>query len=315
MINNSEFKGVNRKINSIFLAILTCLIWSTAYAAIKIGLQYDTPLHFAGIRFIIAGVMIIPFAGKLSEYFQMVRENPRIVFFVTLLQILINYILFYFGMDLVPGALGAVIVGSQPLITALVAALMIENERLTGKKIITIATGITGVILISAGRQVLRLGSAAELLGVFLILIANIATATSNVLISSKSKGIKPVVLSSFSLLTGGLIIYLLSLPLEIQHSGSFPLKYWLVLVWLSFSSAFAFSVWYKLLQRPEIKVSELNLWKFIIPVFGAIISWIVVPDENPDLLTIFGIAIISTSLIFFFRGINGKTLDRELNK
>jgi drug/metabolite transporter (DMT)-like permease len=124
-----------------------------------------------------------------------------------------------------------------------------------------------------------------------------------------------PLVLNSFSLLTGGLVIYLISLPVEAPRDISFPASYWLVLIWLSMSSAFAFSTWYKLLQRPEVRVSELNLWKFIIPVFGAIISWIVVPGENPDLLTIAGIVIISTSLIFFFRGVKGKTLDRELNK
>ena len=43
------------------------------------------------------------------------------------LQTLINYSLFYLGMDLVPGALGAVIVGSQPLVTAVVAAMMHEE--------------------------------------------------------------------------------------------------------------------------------------------------------------------------------------------
>jgi len=38
-------------------------------------------------------------------------------------------------MDLVPGALGAVIVGSQPLVTAVVAAMMHEEEKLTNKRL------------------------------------------------------------------------------------------------------------------------------------------------------------------------------------
>ena len=306
---------MNKRYNTIFLAIVTCLVWSTAYASIKIGLKYDTPLHFAGIRFFIAGIMIIPFAGGLRDYIITVRSNPKIVFYVTLLQIITNYILFYLGMDLVPGALGAVIVGSQPLVTAVMASVMNENENITRKKVLTIISGITGVVLISAARQALRLGSAAELLGVVLILGANIATATSNVLVSARSKGINPVVLNSFSLLAGGLFIYLVSLPVEKPAVAVAPAQYWLVLAWLSAISAFGFSTWYRLLQRPEVKVSELNLWKFIIPVFGALISWIVVPEENPDLLTITGIIIISTSLVFFFRGIKGRTLDRELNK
>jgi drug/metabolite transporter (DMT)-like permease len=296
---------VEKKDDTIFWAIIACLLWSTAYAGIKIGLQYDTPLHFAGIRFIISGLMIFPFTVKPALFFPMIREHWKIVFWVTLLQTLVNYTLFYFGLDLVPGALGAVIVGSQPLVTAVVASMMHEGDKLTKRKVVTIIFGISGVILISAGRQAFKLGSAAELLGVFMILGANIATATSNVLVSLKSKGINPFVLSSTSLFTGGIIIYLLSIIFEVRPAGPKPGEYWIDLIWLSFMSAYAFSLWFKLLQRPHVKVSELNLWKFIIPVVGAILSWLLVPGEKPEWLTIAGMVIITASLIVFFK--NGK--------
>ena len=66
--------------------------------------------------------------------------------------------------------------------------------------------------------------------------------------------------------------------------------------------AAAAFSIWYKLLQRPGVKVSELNLWKFIIPVAGAILSWLLVPGEKPEWITISGMIIITVSLILFYR-------------
>lgn len=289
------------KRNTIFWAVIACLLWSTAYAGIKLGLQYDTPLHFAGVRFIISGLMLLPFTVKPAAYLRMIRENYKVVLSVMVLQTLMNYSLFYLGLNLVPGALGAVIVGSQPLVTAVVAAMMHDEERLTRSKIITIIFGISGVILISAGRQAFRLGTALEFLGVILILGANIATAVSNVVVSLKSRGMNPVVLSSFSLGVGGLILYLVSIPVEGTVRVYRPFIYWADLAWLSFMSAFAFSLWFKLLQRPGVKVSELNLWKFIIPVVGAILSWILVPGEHPEILTIAGMIVISLSLILFF--------------
>ena len=292
---------MSSKRNTIFWAIIACLLWSTAYAGIKLGLQYDTPLHFAGIRFMISGLMILPFTVKPAVYVRMVRENWKLTLSVMGLQTLVNYTLFYLGMDLVPGALGAVIVGSQPLVTAVVASMMHEEDKLTKQKIITIVFGISGVILISAGRQAFRLGTAIEFLGVILILIANIATATSNVIVSLKSKGMNPFVLSSASLGLGGLIIFLFSIPVEGLSMVPRPSVYWLDLIWLSFMSAFAFSLWFKLLQRPGVKVSELNLWKFIIPVVGAVLSWMLVPGENPEWLTITGMIIITLSLILFY--------------
>lgn len=292
---------MNSKGNTILLAIIACLLWSTAYASIKIGLQYDTPLHFAGIRFIISGLIILPFTVKPDLYLQMIRQYWKVVVWVTVLQTLINYSLFYMGLDLVPGALGAVIVGSQPLVTAVVASIMHKEDKLTARKIVTIIFGLSGVILISAGRQVFKLGTALELLGVVMILAANISVATSNVIVSARSKGMNPYVLSSSTLFIGGVILYLVSFPVEGRPQGYYPLQYWLILLWLSIMAAVAFSLWFLLLQRPGVKVSELNLWKFIIPVVGAILSWLLVPDEHPELLTITGMIIITASLIMFY--------------
>jgi drug/metabolite transporter (DMT)-like permease len=249
----------------------------------------------------ISGLMILPFTVKPVVYLKMITENWKVVVWVTVLQTLVNYSLFYLGLDLVPGALAAVIVGSQPLVTAVVAAMMHEDDKLTRPKIVTIIFGISGVILISVGRQAFKMGGAIELVGVTMILGANIATATSNVIVSLKSKGINPFVLSSASLGIGGVILYLVSIPLEGRIMGPQPVVYWLDLIWLSFMSAFAFSLWFKLLQRPGVKVSELNLWKFIIPVVGAVLSWLLVPGENPEWLTITGMIIITTSLILFY--------------
>ena len=283
------------------MAIVACLFWSTAYAAIKIGLQYDTPFHFAGLRFMIAGLLILPFTVKPAAFIKMLRQHWKLVAWVTLLQAFLNYAFFYKGMTLVPGALGAVIVGSQPLVTAVVAAIMTRDDKLTGRKLFTIFFGISGVVLISGGRQVFDFGTAMELVGVLLILFGNIATATSNVLVSVKSNGMNPMVLTSVSLFTGGLSIFLLSEGIETPGSH-FPTEYWLMLLWLSFMAAFSFSLWYRLLQRPGVKVSELNLWKFIIPVVGAVLSWLFVPGEKPDWLTVSGMIIITSSLILFNR-------------
>jgi drug/metabolite transporter (DMT)-like permease len=288
--------------NTFFWAIIACLLWSTAYAGIKIGLKYDTPFHFAGIRFIISGLIILPFTVKPAAYFRMIIENRKTVAWVTILQIVVNYSLFYQGLNLVPGALGAVVYGAQPLIIAVVAAILHKDDKLTRKKVITIIFGISGVIFISAGRQAFKLGTALELLGILMILTGNVATAVSNVIISVRSRNINPFVLSSSSLFFGGVILYLISIPFEGGPKGPLPTEYWVVLLWLSFMAATAFSIWYKLLQRPGVKVSELNLWKFITPVTGAVLSWLLIPEEHPEWLTISGMIIITISLIMYYR-------------
>jgi drug/metabolite transporter (DMT)-like permease len=293
---------LNSKGNTIFWAIIACLLWSTAYAGIKLGLRYDTPFHFSGIRFILSGLMILPFTEKPILFLRMVLENWKVIAWVTVLQFLVNYSLFYHGLNLVPGALGAVIYGAQPLIIAVVAALMHKDDKLTRGKIITIIFGISGVILISIGRQAFKLGTQLELLGIAMLLIGNLATGVSNVIISLKGKNINPFVLSATSLFFGGLLLYLISIPAEKLQPGPKPAEYWIILLWLSFMAASAFSIWFKLLQRPGVRVSELNLWKFITPVAGAGLSWMLIPDEHPEWLTICGMIIITVTLIVYYK-------------
>lgn len=302
---------MERKVNTIAWAIIACLLWSTAYSGIKLGLQYDKPFHFAGIRFMISGLLVLPFAGPMTRYLSTLRKHWRLMLLVTFLQIIVNYAFFYLGLQVVPGALGAVVAGSQPLITALVAALLHEDERLTTRKIVTIICGISGVVLISAGRQAFRLGTSIELLGVGMILVANTSLSLGNILVSLRSKGISPFILSSFSLFTGGATLYLISLPVEGLTKAIFPREYWFILLWLSFMAATAFSIWFTLLQRPGVRVSELNLWKFIIPVAGAILSWLLVPGERPEMITISGMIIITGSLILFFNNSKDSKSDK----
>ena len=64
------------RLNTSLLAITSCLLWSTAFAGVKAGLEYTTPLHFAGTRFFIAGVLVFPLAYRYNpRYFRIIRDN------------------------------------------------------------------------------------------------------------------------------------------------------------------------------------------------------------------------------------------------
>jgi hypothetical protein len=65
---------LNSKGNTLFRAIIACLLWATAYDGIKIGLLYDTPIHFAGVRFIISGIIII--TVSLIMFYRSMRKIP-----------------------------------------------------------------------------------------------------------------------------------------------------------------------------------------------------------------------------------------------
>lgn len=284
--------------STIFLALVAIWLWSTAFAVVKIGLQYQSPLQFAGLRFILAGLMIFVAFGKWERFFVEVRQNLNFVLFIAFLQVVGQYSFFYLGMNLIPSALGAMLVGSSPLFIAMVAHFTMKNDRLSPLKVASFLVGVAGIAIITIGRQKVEIKGAFEWLGIILLLINNLFSGYSNVMISRSKKPIHPVFLSASSLFMGGMVLFLISLPFEGWNMGPFPLPYYLSLGWLSFLSAAAISIWYTLLSRPGVKVSGLNMWKFLIPVLGAWLSWVLIPDENPDKFQLIAMAVIALSLI-----------------
>ncbi len=285
-------------VSTAFLAIVACLLWSSAFTGIKIGLPYTTPLHFAGLRFFMSGLIILPFAGPFSRYKNMVTGNFGKIFFLSFLTMFVQYSLFYLGISMVPAALAAIIIGASPLFVALVAHFYMPGDRLTYIKFSVFILGMAGIVLVSLGRNNFSTLHSASLLGILLLILNNTASGIGNVIIARDGQNIPPLVLSSSTMIIGGGALFLFSIPVEGIHPGPKPPEYYIALAWLSLLSATAISIWYILLKRPGVKVSDLNFWKFLIPVAGAGMAWIMLSDEKPTWMAVSGMTVIAASLI-----------------
>lgn len=281
-----------------FLAIVAAWLWSTAFVGVKIGLEYHTPLQFAGVRFFLSGFFLFIFLGQHKRFIKEIKAHWKFVIWVSIVQVFMQYALFYSGLDLVPGALGAMVIGSSPLFVAIVAHFAFHNDKLTLMKTFSILIGVTGIAIITLGRSKVEMKGDLEWLGILLLLTNNLIAGYANVLVSKSPSSLSPLTISSSTLITGGLMLIIVSVPVEGITTGPFPPEYFAALAWLSFLSAAAISIWFVLLKRPGVKVSILNVWKFLIPVSGAILSWLMLEDEHPDLISIIGMVVIALSLI-----------------
>ena len=284
--------------NTVFLAIVACLLWSSAFVGVKIGLQYHTPFQFAGVRFFISGIMLYLFFGSFSKYWKQVFENWKFIALISGLQTVVQYMLFYAGINMLPASVAAMIIGSSPLFISVVSHFSFHNDKMDWLKTLSIVLAILGVAVISFGSGKLPIGMQVSLLGVALLLMNNVVSGFSNVIIAKKPANISPVVMSSASLFFGGIGLMIISIPVEGYGLESPTTEYYVALGWLSFLSAAAFSIWFSLLRRPGVKVSILNIWKFLIPVSGAILSWLILPDESPNLTSLIGMALIAAALL-----------------
>lgn len=280
------------------LAIFACVLWGSAFAGAKIGFEYTTPLHLSGMRFMLAGILLIPFL-----YFQKVdwRSNLKEWKYMLLfgfLQTFMQYGLFFMGLNRVPGAISAIIIGGGPLFIAIMAHLTINDDKLTLRKITAIVLGLIGITFISLTKGDSGEADASFYYGIILLIISNIIGASTNIIVAKNKNRVSPVVLTAFANFTGGVLLYVVSFFTEDWHIKDYTAEFYVAWLWLAFIPAAGFSIWYTLLQRPEVKVSELNMWKFVIPVTGAALSWVLLPGEVPDAYSIAGIIIITAALI-----------------
>lgn len=243
--------------------------------------------------------MILPFAGSLKTYKQVIRKHYKLVLFVGIFNNFIQYAAFYLGLNMVPAALGAIIIGAAPLFVAMTAHFFMPDDKMSISKLLIFIVGIGGIVLVSIGRNNFSTIAEASILGILLLIFVNVVSGFGNVIVAkTKEDNIPPLVLSSSAMTLGGSMLFLISIPIEGYQGNPKPVDYYLSLLWLSFLSAAAVSIWFVLLKRKSVKVSDLNFWKFLIPVAGAILAWIVLPDEKPSLVAIVGMTIIALSLI-----------------
>ncbi|RLC04336.1 MAG: hypothetical protein DRI57_28370 [Deltaproteobacteria bacterium] len=279
-------------------AIIACLLWSTAFVGVKAGLEYMSPLTLAGVRFLLAGVILLPFGGGISALGRVFVLHRRTLVAASLLNTVGLYALFFFAIQFVRGAQAAILIGASPLISATVAHFVIDDDRMTRSKIISILFGLSGVVLLAVAGKPWEPVGARESGGLLILFCASVVGAFGNVaVVRGRSVTLHPVALASLQMLIGGVVLLVMGLILEGVPCKALTLHFYLVLGWLAFISAAAFAIWFHLLQR--VSVSELNLWKFLIPLSGAALSWILIKGEQPDVLSLVGMGFVVGGIIW----------------
>ncbi len=287
--------------STLIMASVACLLWSTAFVGVKVGLNYSGPFAFAGKRFMLSGILLLPFWWPRKPSLRTLSNHAGMLCKLAFFQTFLLYGLFYAGMTLVEGALAAMIIGAAPLVAAVLAHYCMSGDRLSPRKGVSLLLGVSGVTVLSLSRQPWESAAGmVELAGIGLLLLSNVSGALGNIIVARHKLEMDPVFLNSAQIFFGGLVLWLVSLLVETAPRQSFPWPYYAALGWLALLSATAFSLWFTLLRRPGVRVSELNLWKFLIPVCGALLSWLLLPEEGPSLWSVLGMLCIASAIVLF---------------
>lgn len=292
------------KKKGLLYAILASVLWAIVNPVIKTGLSYDmTPMNFAGLRFTSVGIILLAYTWHKGMW-EEVRKNSKLFTLLTLVNIFLGYAAFYIGVNLVDGAISSIIMGTTPFVNIILSHIMTKHDKLNKHKVISILISLVGLLMIigvkSGGYSINGIG----LIGIGLLFMNIIFQGYSAIKVAEYKANIDPVFLNAVQMFFGGFLLYVTGVAIEgyKQFIGK-PMGFYLSLGTLVFVSVFAFSFWFIALQDKNTKVSEVNMCRLINPILGAILSWIMLPDEVPTFNTVAGMIIIVFSLVFYFKG------------
>ena len=129
---------------------LTCLIWSTVWLFIKLGVSDVPPVTFAAYRLFIALLVLVPLAFAKRIPLPRAPRDWRLIAGTGLLLLGANYAVIYWGIQFVSSGLTAVLQALTPAFGMLFAHLLLPDERITPVKMFALALGVAGVAIIFA---------------------------------------------------------------------------------------------------------------------------------------------------------------------
>ena len=187
------------------------LIWSSTWVSIKIGLEDLPPLFGAGVRFGLAGVLLL---GGAAIARRSLRTDPVLAIVLAVLPFATTYGLIYWAEQHVPSGLAAVLFGVLPLYTALLAAVVLPDEPLHARLLAGIGIAIAGLAL--AFNESLELGDD-ELAGIaaLAVVVSPIASAVGSMTIKRRGATLDALVVNGWGMLGAGVLLLVASAPAE----------------------------------------------------------------------------------------------------
>ena len=284
---------------SVPLAIFCTLLWGTAFPFIKLGYAaFDVAendvgamLLFAGCRFFLAGLMVLPVLAFGRNTLLPKKGDYLPIAVLGLVMTGAQYFFTYIGLGYTSGANTSIIIACASFFTVFGAAIFFRGDRLTVLKILGCIVGFGGVLVMNRGGAV----TTATLLGDGLILVSTVCSAAGNLLSKKIAAGRNPLLVTACQLIFGGALLIIAGLCFGGRLDFS-KLTGVMILVWLAFVSAAAFSIWTALLKYHS--ASRISVFTLLIPVFGTALSGLLLGESVFRIETILALLLIAAGIV-----------------
>ena len=260
----------------VVFALTAAIAWGWAFPLIKVGFSAfgitadmtGSKILFAGIRFAIAGLIVLSVARSSGRSFQTSRRiDWRFILAFALMNTTLHYFFFYVGMSHSEGSRAAILNSLSTFLVVLLACACFKSDRLTSRKILGCTVGFCGILALNLGGAE---SGQFTWLGDGMIILNAICGACANLMTRGLSRRIDIFVGTGYSLSIGGLLLIISGLV----FGGTLPQINMLgiiCLILLIAISALGFALYNKLLSCNP--VGKVAIYNSLIPIVGTVTS------------------------------------------
>lgn len=265
------------------------LLWSSASAAAKIGLQSTQGLSLFTLRFLVAGGLLLAWSRFAQrDRLPVGHEWKQLIIFGAFNTALYLGI-FIVALEEVTAGVTSIALALNPLMIGTLTALWLRT-RVSTLQWISIALGIAGVGVVSFP---LLINGYATPAGMALMGLCMVAYSFSSVYYAAIPWTLSRTAINGWQVLIGGIVLLPFAL-LFANKGNTYDLRFWGSLFWLVVPvSIGAVQLWLYLLKIDAVRAS---LWLFLCPIFGLTLAAILL-DEPITLYTLAGTGLVLTAL------------------
>src|SRR5213082_2722991 len=287
-----------------------CIVWSSTWLAIKIGLRDLPPISFVAIRFLIAIIVLLVVSMGRTHLLPRTRSDYIVLAVTGVLIFAVNYTLLFWAELHVSSGLAAVLQASIPIFGMMFAHWMLPDEPLRLPKLAGAIIALGGVTVICA--RLLDFNGSLAFWGGVGVVVGAASAAFANVLVKARSMQLAPAMLAAWQMIFGTAPLLLLGLvvdgnPVRFHWTSTsvFCLLYLAVI-----GPALTFLLLYWLL--PRLPVAHLQSISLITPPGAVMLGWLL-GGENFPISSLLGAALVLLGVWMIFRkaSVRGHSLQK----
>ncbi|EME7220871.1 DMT family transporter [Enterococcus faecium] len=296
-------------------AIVANIIWGTPFKLIKVmndemgiskeafGNDYSGQvLTTISIRFFIAGIMTLIFATFIRQnIFKVNKVQWKEVIIMGLLSTTAAYFFFNIGNVNISSTINSTILAQSTIFfAAIFAHFAYKNDKLSFAKVLGLIIGFAGLIISQlTGETNLNDMFTFSMTGEGFMLIYGLLAALATMLAKKIGSTLNSFVMTGWNLIIGSIFLYLIGFCM----GGRLMTINWnaigiILLIILAAASAIPFSLWYWAAQYGNL--SEITVYKFIMPISGSILAVFLGEKFTISLAT--GLVLVCLSIVLINR-------------